>query len=375
MKFLIIDDDAVDRRQIGRLLRRAFPDCAIQEHDGAGTLPGGDDAAPDMVFIDYRLPGRTGLDVMDELRARWPGTPYVVMTGQGDEVIAKDSIKKGATDYLVKSSDISSEALCRMIEGGVAFARMQARIAEQQRELEIFADVLVHDLKAPIRSIGFLTEELDYCSGPDDGPRRTEVMRLLGTSAKRLGTLVDSLACHVTLTKEMTFEPARLDSLFETALTALGPQIEESGAVIDMELVDLTLLCCAPQMSQLIQNLVGNAIKYAGDKPPRITIRAREADGYLAFSVADEGIGIPREFQDRAFLPFKRASGHEGVSGTGLGLATCLKVTERHLGRIWCESEVGEGTLMHVEIPLRDELPAPAEVPGAATPGATRAAG
>lgn len=352
LTFLIIDDDEKDLRMIGRLLACGFPDGTVHLSNGERAAREDFGCAPDVVLVDYGLQGTNGIDLMDQLRRVWPAAAFIIMTDQGDAEIAKNSIRRGAVDYISKQK-IGDESLRRMVGNSITISRIKTRLAEQQQELEIFADVMVHDLKSPIRSIGFLVDELTLSLQEGDAMAIENVMRLIRNSTSRMGSLVDSLACHVLTTKEMSFELASLRGTMETAIDALAPAISESSANIALKFEDVTLLCCPPQLSQLFQNVIGNAIKYAGEAPPEVEITATiEVPDQITIRITDNGIGIPSEFQDTAFEAFKRAPGASSVAGTGLGLATCRKVAERHGGRIWCESQVGVGTTIFLSLPI-----------------------
>lgn len=351
LRFLVVDDDAADQREFSRLLRAIFPDSTVLSADedlNASDLG----EPPDVALVDFGLPGISGIELMEELRAGWPSTAFIITTGQGDEEIARDSIKRGAADYIPKSK-IAPEPLRRMIDNSLAMSGMKRRLQEQQRELEVFADVMVHDFKSPIRTIRFLLDELKIGLEANDAPAIDNVTRLLDRAAERMGALVDSLACHAMTTKDLPFEIASLRESIDLSLIALTPAIAAESAVVHVHFDDVHLPCSPPQLSQLFQNVIGNSIKYAGGNRPEIEVSAQtDEPGHILISVADNGIGIPKEFRERAFEPFKRAPGATNVAGTGLGLATCRKVAERHGGRIWCDPETDSGTTIHVRLPL-----------------------
>ena len=113
------------------------------------------------------------------------------------------------------------------------------------------------------------------------------------------------------------------------------------------------------QLSQLFQNLIGNAIKFRGESPPRVRVHAEQKNGEWIFSVADNGIGISPEHHDRIFIIFQRLHGRSRYPGTGIGLSICKKIVERHGGRIWVDSRPGQGTTFHFSLP--QATPAPKE--------------
>jgi signal transduction histidine kinase len=143
--------------------------------------------------------------------------------------------------------------------------------------------------------------------------------------------------------------------IVQDVLAMLGPAIKDKGAVIRYgELPDVT--GNIPQLVLLIQNLVGNALKFSNAATPQVTIEAERQDREVVFSVADNGIGISPNKLERIFEPFYRLHSTAKYAGAGLGLAICQKVVERHGGRIWCESTGTDGAVFYFTLPAaRDE--------------------
>jgi light-regulated signal transduction histidine kinase (bacteriophytochrome) len=161
------------------------------------------------------------------------------------------------------------------------------------------------------------------------------------------------------------FESADLDGVLDEALANLSAAIDETDATIERE--DLpTVDIDRGQMIQVFQNLIGNAIKFSGDTPPQIRVTARSRDGSWLIGVRDEGIGIDEEQQERIFAIFQRLHGSDAYSGTGIGLAICKKIIERHGGEIWVESAPGEGSTFYFTLPVRNSAPG-SEQAGSAT--------
>jgi signal transduction histidine kinase len=115
------------------------------------------------------------------------------------------------------------------------------------------------------------------------------------------------------------------------------------------------------RLAQVFRNLLSNALTYSGEEPPQVHVSAARLDGYWRLSVADEGVGIDPEYRERIFRTFERLQTQDEDSGTGIGLALCERVVERHGGDIWVESEPGEGSTFHFTLPAADEeVPQPA---------------
>jgi light-regulated signal transduction histidine kinase (bacteriophytochrome) len=129
----------------------------------------------------------------------------------------------------------------------------------------------------------------------------------------------------------------------ETALVNLGMAVTESGAQITYDPLP-TVMGDSSQLVQLFQNLIGNAIKFKGSEPVRVHISAQSGEGHWEFSVRDNGIGIASEYHQRIFVMFQRLHGRTEYPGTGIGLAICKKIAERHGGTVWVESTPGEGS-------------------------------
>ncbi|QDI74890.1 MULTISPECIES: sensor histidine kinase [Leisingera] len=343
LNILIIDDDAGDRKLVRRLLLQMHPDAKVAEADCGQSALSQAGLPVDVILLDYLLPDGTGLDLIAQLTATWPRAVLFMTTGQGDEEIAKSVILAGASDYIPKSA-ITAEALQRMVSNGLKVAEMRWRIQEQQNELRLFSDVLVHDMRAPLRAIKFLSDQIqeDYDNGEFD-----EVTRQLGLmkkSVRKTSDLIERLASHINPHSNGTAEHVTVDSLFDSLRAVMAQNLAASGARIEWLSGGLGVSCFPPDIVQLLQNLIGNAIKYSGGKTPEITVTAEPAAGGVMISVADNGIGVPPEYREKIFEPFKRLQRGSDQPGTGLGLATCAKIAKRHNGAIWCDPHAEAGT-------------------------------
>ena len=165
-------------------------------------------------------------------------------------------------------------------------------------------------------------------------------------------TLINDLLAFSRIgTRGSPFAPVCCEEILQTAEENLDVAIEESGAIITRDPLP-TLSGDRTQLTQLFQNLFSNAIKFRRPEvAPRIHVSATRQDGAWRLSVRDNGLGIDRQFFDRIFIIFQRLHGREEYPGTGIGLAICKKIVERHEGCIWVESEPGQGSTFHFTIP------------------------
>jgi light-regulated signal transduction histidine kinase (bacteriophytochrome) len=175
--------------------------------------------------------------------------------------------------------------------------------------------------------------------------------------ANRMQMLInDLLAFSRVGTRGKDFQPVDCTACFELALANLKAAIEESGAVVTHDPLP-TVMVDKMQIGQLFQNLIGNAVKYHGVEPTRVHVSAEQKGNDWVFSVRDNGIGIDPQYAERIFVIFQRLHTREEYSGTGIGLAICKKIVERHRGRIWVESQVGAGATFYFTLPIGKDGP------------------
>jgi signal transduction histidine kinase len=353
VKIMITDDDAADRMQIRRALKQTglpFECVEASNIDEAGAAC--EQQAFDCAFVDYRLPGIDGLDGLSALHELRPHMFIVMATGHGDAVVATEAMKRGASDYIGKEH-ITGKSLGRIIEHARQKQIMRRKLGQQQEELERFADVLVHDLKSPITSIrGFATAiKLAVQSGAADASKIAGYCERVVAQGERMVALLDTLLEYTKSDAKVDFGPVDLNGVVADALSNLEQVVSKRCAVVTHAELPL-IFGHAALLTQLLQNLIGNGIKYCEAHPPTVHISAQQDEqGSFRVSVRDNGIGIDAEFHQQIFEPFKRLQHRGKYEGTGLGLATCRKIVERHGGRIWCESNRCEGTTFHFILP------------------------
>jgi light-regulated signal transduction histidine kinase (bacteriophytochrome) len=351
---LIVDDSEDDREAIARQLNRV-PHLDIRLHeaeDGAECLAKLQDGRSfGCVLLDYSLPGQDGIRVLHQILAVEPTLPVIMITGQGNEDVAVEAMKIGAYDYLVKQ-DIHVDLVGRTISNAMQRARMARRLNEQQESLAEFARVLVHDLRAPLRSIRMRSEMLRESLPPETVEESSGHLDAMHKATDRLDRLIQSLQRYTEADVDTgDWTGVELTSVVDAVQSALTPGLQEAGASMTAQADLPTVHGDEPQLVQLIQNLVANGIKYNQSAAPAVHVKADVTDDGITIQVSDNGIGIDAKHHERIFEPFKRLHGRAAYAGTGLGLATCTKIVERHAGRIWCSSEPGEGATFHVFLP------------------------
>jgi PAS domain S-box-containing protein len=225
------------------------------------------------------------------------------------------------------------------------------RLQRTNAELQDFAYTASHDLNEPLRTITSYLGLLERRAAGSLDSQGRELLRHATDGARRMRALIDDLLQYSRVANEPARrEPVDLSVVLAEVVDGLGPAIEEAGARIETSAMP-TLEAERSQMAQLLQNLVANAIKFRGSRTPLVRIDARQGPGTWVLTVSDNGIGIAEGDRERVFTMFTRLHDHERYAGTGIGLAICRRIAERHGGRIWVESTQGEGSVFYVLIP------------------------
>lgn len=231
---------------------------------------------------------------------------------------------------------------------------LQAHVTELARsneELQQFAYVASHDLQEPLRMVASYTQLL---ARRYKGRLDTDADEFIGFAVdgvNRMQRLIQDLLAYSRVgTKGHEFKPLQAGPVLDKVLVNLQPLLAESGGSVTQGPLP-QVLADETQLGQLLQNLVGNAVKFRGTAPVRVRVEAERQADVWRFTVADNGIGIEPQYFERIFIIFQRLHNKEDYPGTGIGLAICKKIVERHGGRIGLESQPGQGTTFWFTLP------------------------
>jgi light-regulated signal transduction histidine kinase (bacteriophytochrome) len=298
---------------------------------------------------------------------RWLHTRAEVETGPG-----------GAARMEGTSQDITErkrdEQQIRQLNAELE-RRVQERTAELERsnkELQMFATIAAHDLQEPLRTVTAYTQMLAKRYRGRLDAEADELIAFATDGATWMHQLIDGLLLYSRVGSAKTpFEPTDGERVLSRALSNLGRTLEETRAVVTHDELP-RVLGDQSQLVLLFQNLLGNAVKFRRRAVPKIHVSARWQGSEWKFGIRDNGLGMEAQHLDRIFAIFQRLHGREEFPGTGIGLAICKRIVERHGGRIWAESEPGRGSTFWFTLPGAE---AAVEAPGSSAPREVPAAG
>lgn len=251
------------------------------------------------------------------------------------------------TGFVLMSSDVTDK-----VKAEEEVKSYALELERSNKELELFASIASHDLQEPLRSVsGFARllqkrykDKLDQSAG--------DFISFIVEGADRMQELIRDLLDYSRVTTwGKPFTTVDCNKAIIAALANLKLAIEESGAAVTFDPLPIVNADSA-QLIRLFQNLIGNAIKYRGDSVPAIHVSAKREGDEWVISVADNGIGIDAQYYARIFQIFQRLHKRDKYPGTGIGLAVCKRIVDRHGGRIWVESEPGKGSVFQFTIPV-----------------------
>ncbi len=387
IRVLVIDDSPSDIALIRNLLSQSRDvffrvDAAERLSAAATRLTAGD---LDVVLTDLGLPESRGLETFHRVNAYAPTLPIVVLTDLDDETVAVEAVHAGAQDYIVKG-ELEGVVLARSLRYAIERKRVQlelhkaAEAAEAaSRAKSTFLTNMSHEIRTPMNAIIGMSELL--LSGDPTDEQREYLEMVLESAESLLAIINEVLDFSKIEAGKVALDHIRFDfsRLMQDILKSLAVRVGERDLELVCDIhrdVPRFLIGDPHRVRQIIVNLVGNALKFTERGEIRLSAEVEEADErhvVLRASVADTGIGIPPEKQSTLFEAFEQVESElsRRYPGTGLGLAICQRLVELMEGRIWCESEPGQGSTFYFtaqfDLPAPDQIPAdspPVEEPG-----------
>ena len=368
---LIVDDMPANLGVLtSHLERQGY--VAVVAQGGEEGIERAEFVGPDLILLDVMMPGLDGFETCRRLKASaiTRDIPVIFMTALTDTSDKLTGFAVGAVDYVTKPLN-GAEVLARidthltlyglrqqlaaqneLLQREIAVrTETQAALLRSNTELEQLAYVASHDMQEPLRMVA---SYLQLVAQRYKGQLDSDADEFIGYAvdgAKRMQALINDLLAYSRVgTKARPFEPTDCGKVLETALANLRIAVKESGAQVTHG--PLPVVMGDPmQLPQLFQNLIGNALKFRRIDPVQVHVAAEPADGEWRFTVRDNGIGIAPEYFNRIFVLFQRLHGRGDYPGTGIGLAICKKIVERHGGTITVDSQPGSGSTFSFTIP------------------------
>ena len=355
---LLVEDNETHALIVRRHLEKSEADVQLTH---VGTFQSGidclDDHQPDVILLDLSLPDSEITQTLPRVIEAAPDTPVIALTSLNDLEFATSAVQQGAQDYLVKS-ELQGEILIRAIRYAIERKKSQDKLEAYATELErsnehlrSFAHTVAHEVKSPLTPIKGCIDILKTTYGDDFDAETTELVEGSEAAIRGMTELVNELLEFARVdVQEQEFTEVDLEVVFYQAYVLLRPAMKENVAEITHDPLP-TVRGKPVQLRQLLQNLIGNAIKYRSDADPRIHVSVADSGDRWKFSVQDNGLGIDSSDLERVFEVFVRLSNSSDRPGTGIGLGFCQRIVENHGGRIWVESEVSSGSTFYFELP------------------------
>jgi len=357
IRVLLIEDDEAQASLIKRQLMRYEDDFRV-EVEAVTCLADGLDRLAKQHFaaalVDLDLPETWGTQTITSVTKAAPHLPVVALTMTEDRETAIAALRKGAVDYVVKS-DATTSLLVRTLRYAIerkrqqeAMARHAQELERSNHELEEFAHVVSHEIKTPLWVLGYALDMVREEFGDQFKGDLLKVMNGARDAVGQARAVIDQLLAYAKVSRRG--RPVSATDATESlrqAIAALQVSIDSTQTTV-MHADLPTVMANGDMIVHVFRNLIENAINYRADRPQQVTIDAVPSANQWVFRIADVGMGIDPLVMPKIFNLFERG---QGGSGTGVGLAICKRIVEMHGGRIWVESQPGEGSTFFFSLP------------------------
>jgi two-component system, sensor histidine kinase and response regulator len=356
-KILIVDDEEVILDSCLQILKGG--QFKIQTaSNGALGLQLVEEFQPDLVFVDLKMPGISGFEVLEKVHALDTTIVVVVITGFATVSSAVDAMKKGAYDFLPKPFTPDEFRLItrRSVERRKLMLEAIALRHEKELLREQFASIVSHELKAPLSAVQqnlFALEfELEKVTNENQKEKIGRIKTRIGDMLKLINSWLRVITVDINKLKE-GFKPLSIAEPINTAIENLAPLATRKGIQVNFSAGDLPPVNGdSLSLSEVFINIIGNSLKYSPDGST-VAVTVREEEKHIEVSTKDEGIGISAEDLPHIFDGFYRGkSGQETAAGHGIGLAVARQIVEAHEGTVSAESTPGKGTTFIVSLPI-----------------------
>jgi len=359
-KILIIDDEDVVLDSCTQILKGSSYQLATAT-DGTRGLALVQEYQPDLVFVDLKMPGISGFEVLEKVHEIDPTIVAVVITGFATVSSAVDAMKRGAYDFLPKP--FTPDEFRMIARRGIERRKLMLETISLRREKELlreqFASIVSHELKAPLSAVQqnlfALDFELDKTLNVEQKGKLERIKVRIDEMLKMINSWLRVISVDINKLKD-GFTPISISKPIANALESLSSLAARKNIEIVNEVSENLHPVSGDSLSlsEVFVNIIGNSIKYSPDGT-RVVIKAEEQGNNLTISIKDSGIGISQEDLPHIFEGFYRGkSSQETATGHGIGLAVARQIIEAHNGSISVESELGKGTTFLVSLPIQN---------------------
>ena len=356
-KILLIDDEPIVLESCAQILEGGNYEIATAAN---GTLGLGlvQEFKPDLVFVDLKMPGISGLEVLERIRATDSTIVTIVITGFATVSSAVDAMKRGAFDFLPKP--FTPDELRLITRRGLENRRLVVETITLRREKEMlreqFAAIVSHELKAPLgalqQNLFALSVELSAQLSGEQKNRLERCQGRVGDLLKLIQTWLRVISTDIDKIKD-NFKPIDVQAVIVQAVENMQPHADRKDVTLAITVTEPLpqINGDAITLGESLVNLLGNAIKFSRNGS-QVDIRAKEKSRQIEIAVIDRGVGISKEDLPAIFGDFYVGKGGRDAGGSGLGLAITRRIIEAHGGTITAQSELGQGSTFVIRLPI-----------------------